>query len=268
MSTADRQRRRPDDDVMEPDGHQPQRPGRRRVLLVHRHDAAHEHAVAEREQPLRVRLRQHPLLQPLERQLRQLHRHLVGRRRRLGHLRGRLPGAVRLGRRPRTRRARTRPPTAGRRRARRRAASSPSTTTTWTSPARSSSAPTRPSTSTGAPGRRTPRSAQTASPPAGQGRSFRSTPRRTPSTRQSDDGVRLWVNDQLVVDNWTDHGSVENSGTIALTAGQQYTVRMEYYENGGSAVRNSSWSSASQAKQIIPPAGSFRRRYSRSTARD
>ena len=69
---------------------------------------------------------------------------------------------------------------------------------------------------------------------------------------QSDDGVRLWVNDQLVVDNWTDHGSVENSGTIALTAGQKYPIKMEYYENGGSAVAQLSWSSSSQAKQIIP----------------
>ncbi len=69
---------------------------------------------------------------------------------------------------------------------------------------------------------------------------------------QSDDGVRLWVNNVQVVDNWTDHGSTENSGTIALTAGVKYDVTMEYYENGGQAVAKLSWSSASQAKQIIP----------------
>ena len=38
---------------------------------------------------------------------------------------------------------------------------------------------------------------------------------------QSDDGVRLWVNGVQVVNNWTDHGSTENSGTIALTAGRE-----------------------------------------------
>ena len=32
----------------------------------------------------------------------------------------------------------------------------------------------------------------------------------------SDDGVRLWVNNQQIVNNWTDHGTTENSGTIAL----------------------------------------------------
>ena len=37
----------------------------------------------------------------------------------------------------------------------------------------------------------------------------------------SDDGVRLWVNNQQIVNNWTDHGTTENSGTIALTAGQR-----------------------------------------------
>ena len=48
----------------------------------------------------------------------------------------------------------------------------------------------------------------------------------------SDDGVRLWVNGQQIINNWTDHGTTENSGTIALTAGQRYDIRMEYYENG------------------------------------
>jgi hypothetical protein len=69
---------------------------------------------------------------------------------------------------------------------------------------------------------------------------------------QSDDGVRLWVNGVLVVSNWTDHASTENSGTIALTAGVAYPVQMDFYENGGLAVAALSWSSASQAKQIIP----------------
>src|SRR5262249_28598423 len=40
--------------------------------------------------------------------------------------------------------------------------------------------------------------------------------------------------------------------SIALVAGQKYDIRMEYYEHGGGAVATLSWSSASQAKQIIP----------------
>ena len=68
----------------------------------------------------------------------------------------------------------------------------------------------------------------------------------------SDDGVRLYVNGQTIVDNWTDHGPTENSGTIALTAGQLYTVVMEFYENGGGALAQLSWSTPTIAKQIVP----------------
>src|SRR2546422_6874091 len=34
----------------------------------------------------------------------------------------------------------------------------------------------------------------------------------------SDDGVRLWINGQLVVDSWIDQSSITHSGTIAITA--------------------------------------------------
>lgn len=68
----------------------------------------------------------------------------------------------------------------------------------------------------------------------------------------SDDGVRLWVNNQLIINNWTDHAPTENSATITLTAGQKYDIRMEFYENGGGAVAKLLWSSPSQVKQAIP----------------
>ena len=73
-------------------------------------------------------------------------------------------------------------------------------------------------------------------------------------TTLSDDGVRLWVNGQQLVNNWTDHGPTENSGTITLVAGQTYDLKMEYFENGGGAVAKLSWASPSTAKQIIPQA--------------
>jgi hypothetical protein len=53
----------------------------------------------------------------------------------------------------------------------------------------------------------------------------------------SDDGVRVWVNGQQVVDNWTDHGGTWNSFTVPnLVAGEWYGIQIEYYENGGTAV--------------------------------
>ena len=74
---------------------------------------------------------------------------------------------------------------------------------------------------------------------------------------RTDDGVRLWVNGVLLVDKWIDQGPTEWSGTIALTGGTKYNIQMDYYENGGGAVAQLSWSSPSQAKQIIPQSRLF-----------
>ena len=53
----------------------------------------------------------------------------------------------------------------------------------------------------------------------------------------SDDGVRLWVDDKLVIDNWTAHAVVKNeSPFIAYKAGKKYKIRLEYFERGGYAV--------------------------------
>ncbi len=68
----------------------------------------------------------------------------------------------------------------------------------------------------------------------------------------SDDGSRLWLNNQLVVDNWYAQPPTERSGTITLVAYQKYDLLMEYFERAGGAVAMLSWSSANQAKQIIP----------------
>ncbi|MDF2985960.1 MAG: hypothetical protein K0R50_1470 [Eubacterium sp.] len=68
----------------------------------------------------------------------------------------------------------------------------------------------------------------------------------------SDDGLRLWVNGNKIIDNWADHSLTENSGTIALNAGQKYDIKYEYYEKNADAVAKLFWSSPSQSKQIIP----------------
>jgi len=68
---------------------------------------------------------------------------------------------------------------------------------------------------------------------------------------QTDDGVRLWVNNQTIVDNWTDHSNTQNSGTIKLTAGQRYEIRLEFYENGGDAVCQLSWSTPTTLRDTI-----------------
>jgi hypothetical protein len=69
---------------------------------------------------------------------------------------------------------------------------------------------------------------------------------------QSDDGIRLWVGGQQLIDNWTDHSNTLDSGDIALTAGQQYEIILEYYEAGGDAVCELSWSTPSMDRAAIP----------------
>lgn len=68
----------------------------------------------------------------------------------------------------------------------------------------------------------------------------------------TDDGVRLWVNGRLIIDEWRDKTASPWSGSINLIAEKRYDIRMEYYENGGSASAKLSWRSDSQPTEIIP----------------
>jgi len=49
---------------------------------------------------------------------------------------------------------------------------------------------------------------------------------------QSDDGIRLWVNGQQLVNHWDQHGATEDSGTHLV--------------NGRGAIRAGSWSTLSR----------------------
>ncbi|MFC1604660.1 PA14 domain-containing protein, partial [Planctomycetota bacterium] len=70
----------------------------------------------------------------------------------------------------------------------------------------------------------------------------------------TNDGVRLWVDGQLLVDRWFEQSPTENRGTIDLAAGNTYGIVMEYFENDGGAVAELRWSSTSTPKQLIPQA--------------
>lgn len=68
----------------------------------------------------------------------------------------------------------------------------------------------------------------------------------------TDDGVRLWVNNQQLINNWVNQSATEKSGAIQLTGGQRYPITMEYYDNSGGASAKLSWSGPGIAKQIVP----------------
>jgi hypothetical protein len=59
-------------------------------------------------------------------------------------------------------------------------------------------------------------------------------------TYLSDDGLRIWINDVLVVDSWKDQGEVWRF-TDHYVPGGVNRVRIEYYENWGLATLRLSW---------------------------
>jgi len=68
----------------------------------------------------------------------------------------------------------------------------------------------------------------------------------------SDDGVRLWLGDTLIVDSWIDQASTDHSSKALKLELGIYPLRMEYYENLGGAVAQLSWQTPTVARQIIP----------------
>jgi hypothetical protein len=67
----------------------------------------------------------------------------------------------------------------------------------------------------------------------------------------ADDGVRVYVDGVLVVDDWSDHAARESSGTISLTAGVAVPIVVEYYEAGGQASVQIEWSSSSLTRTNV-----------------
>jgi len=68
----------------------------------------------------------------------------------------------------------------------------------------------------------------------------------------TDDGVRVWLNEQLIINNWVDQYEGESTATVNLTAGQRYLLRVEYYQNRSLAHARLLWSSPSLSQQIVP----------------
>ncbi|HOK52741.1 MAG TPA: glycoside hydrolase family 3 C-terminal domain-containing protein, partial [Bacteroidales bacterium] len=52
----------------------------------------------------------------------------------------------------------------------------------------------------------------------------------------SDDGVRVYLDDKLVIDNWTNHGPIIDQYFCDMMADKYYKIRIEFYEDGGGAV--------------------------------
>ncbi|MFB4263547.1 PA14 domain-containing protein [Nonomuraea sp. GTA35] len=68
-----------------------------------------------------------------------------------------------------------------------------------------------------------------------------------------DNGFRLWVNGQPIIDHWVDDWDKEQAGTpIALEANKKYDIKVEYFEHFGGAHLRLRWQSPSQPKAVVP----------------
>ncbi len=68
----------------------------------------------------------------------------------------------------------------------------------------------------------------------------------------SDDGVRVWVDGQELINGWVDQPPTTYQGSIALNAQQLYNIQIDYYQHLGGAVMQLAWSSPSTPQEIIP----------------
>ena len=68
----------------------------------------------------------------------------------------------------------------------------------------------------------------------------------------SDDGVRVFINDQLVINDWTVHPPKKNSYYANFEANKTYKIKVEYYNNYVGASIKLAWNNAGLNEQIIP----------------
>jgi hypothetical protein len=69
---------------------------------------------------------------------------------------------------------------------------------------------------------------------------------------RSNDGVRLWVDDRLVIDHWDEHSTAEDQAVVRLEKGSRRRLRLEYFYSGGEATMQLEWAGPGVTRQVIP----------------
>lgn len=65
----------------------------------------------------------------------------------------------------------------------------------------------------------------------------------------ANDGVRLYINENLIIDSWSDKPFTENTGTISLQKNMVYAIRLEYYANTNASACILQWGASGICKQ-------------------
>jgi alpha-L-fucosidase len=81
---------------------------------------------------------------------------------------------------------------------------------------------------------------------------------------EADDGIRVWVNDRLVVDQWgiddpsaQEIPAAEREETARLAAERKYPIRIEYHEAKQNASVRLFWSSPNLEREVVPRSALF-----------
>ncbi len=70
---------------------------------------------------------------------------------------------------------------------------------------------------------------------------------------KADGGVRLWVNGQLIIDDFVDTSfALYRSGTVNLEAGIPAAIRIQYFDTKAAASMHLRWSSLSRSLEVVP----------------
>jgi N-acetylmuramoyl-L-alanine amidase len=73
---------------------------------------------------------------------------------------------------------------------------------------------------------------------------------------RADDGIRVWLDDTLIIDGWRDQPPTEYRVTRAIAEGN-HNIKVEYYENGGGAVAQFRWEKQTVNSCGNIPAGQY-----------
>jgi hypothetical protein len=69
---------------------------------------------------------------------------------------------------------------------------------------------------------------------------------------RSDDGVQLWIDERLVIDDWTVRGTQEREAAVRLEAGRRHAIRLDYFQAVATANCRLSWSAPGVPAQVVP----------------
>ena len=73
-------------------------------------------------------------------------------------------------------------------------------------------------------------------------------------TTVSDDGVRVWLDGKLLIDDWTAHSPANDTAVVRLEGGRKYPLKIEYFNGYGGGTFQLYWAGECHRKERVPTA--------------